>query len=181
MFNEFKNSINRKIEVNNFYPTFFKFAKSKIPLSEYNKLKNNQFFVCGYINNKPAIYYYYKNERDSILSIGYKTNYIKDDKLTIIKEFLKKNTIEKTLLFVQSALNNIIEERNKNSVSPVGGALSLVYIQNNNIYWVNGRGFEGYNCMNDFLEAFYKDEVNMWYRSAEDSVIMHNDYKNFYH
>lgn len=142
-FNKFSVSHKPNIRVSNFFPTFTKYMRSQLSKNEYEELLKNQFLICGYSANKPIIHFYNGQEKKSIfLKSQYAINYEKDNNLSQINEFLKNADVNKTLTFVEVLIEGVIKHRNKDTVSSIGGIVTLAYINLEGVKWIQKQNID---------------------------------------
>lgn len=178
---KFQKAYKKKLEPNNFYYTFLRFASTQLSENQYKKLLNNQFLVCGYLKNRPAIYSYHGIEKDSFFKAGeYKTNDKDSDNYTDLVEYLKRADIGETLTLVKILIGNIAVGSNKDTISGVGGDASLVYITKDNVKWVQRQNKYEYNSSREFFNNYMNGNVKLWYRSKEDSILLRRGFEIYY-
>lgn len=177
LFKKFQSRPQKSISLKNFYKRFLEFAKSELVTEDYTSLIDNEFFICGYFESHPIIYWYEKSRRDSIKTIGYKTNIKKNNGMEDVIQFLKNSTTFNTVVFVKNVIENVSVENNKNKVSPIGGPASVVSIAPYKIDWIYKQNSNDFSSPDDFVIALQNNQVKMWYRSQVDSIKFRASFK----
>lgn len=181
IFNNFKKHISQNIPVKSFYSVFIKFVKKQLSSKDYTDLLKNQFLVCGYDQEKPIICWYDGTGKDLLkLSTGYKTNFKKDDNIQDVIKYIKTNNVIATIPIAKKIVQNIVLERNKKSVSTIGGEASILSIKPSGIRWLKLQNQYDYNSIQEYYNNFISGNIKMWYRSPRDSVLLRNGFDHFY-
>ena len=167
----FSLSHTEKMEFAEFFSEFTKYAKTVLNIKEYTELLENQFLVCGYINTKPIIQYYDgKGKKSKFISSGYITNYDEDNNASWLDEFIKNADQIESIQLVNKVIKRVIDDKNQDTVSSIGGNTSIAYIDSIGVNWVHNQNeYEFYN-KKDFFNNILYGKIQMWYRSKEDSI-----------
>ena len=173
LFRNFSSSHTDKSGIGQFFSSFTKYAKTVLSIKEYTELLENQFLICGYLNKKPIIQYYDgKGKYSSFLHSGYITNHKEDNNTGWVNKYIKNADKDEAIQFIIKVIERVIENKNEDTVSAIGGKVSIAYIDSNDVNWVQKQeGYEYYN-VDDFYNSILNGNTKMWYRSLKDSILL---------
>lgn len=180
IFNNFSTKPHTGITVSNFYNKFTIFIKTLINEKELEVFKQNQFFVCGYQNQKPIIFIHETNGKDSILTHGYYSSNTAINGNSTLTTTLDTVGLNKTAFYIRNATQEIIEIHNKDSISVVGGSVSLAAIKNSQVLWNTKPSINSYISFVEFAKAYQNGLIKMWFRTKEDSISFGKSMMKYY-
>jgi 20S proteasome alpha/beta subunit len=175
IFKEFKTTYPDTISLDNFLDTFLDFASKKMTRKQFLELISNQFLVCGQLNNKPALFWYYKKEDSIYTGNGsYKTSAKITDNNPIVKNMLLTSNVENCVDEIAYSIKKMIEKENESKVSDIGGEISCLALTANKFAWMTRKNENDYFTQREFFDAYRENKMKMWYRSPNDSIELRN-------
>jgi len=184
LLDKFKKQNTMIVDATSFYSIFMAFAQHTLTKTEYSKFIKNQFIIAGYVNSTPVIFFIENNIQESVYGIGYKTNERLDNKgemASIMMNILNKSSMSETVDFTYKILTIILKERNKDSISKVGGSPSIVSLDNKGIHLIMNNKFEKYISLKEDFQAVLAKKNKYTFLSKKDSTLLMNGAFNYVH
>lgn len=142
LFKNFK-ALNPNIKnIPSLYSKLLLYSKTVLKTKEYSALENNFFIIAGYESDTPHVYVCWKGKERHITTEGYRTSDYKDINNQLYDSFvikLKKAKLNDGIVFTEKLINDKIKIYNKDTVSIVGGNVSIVTIKRNIFSWVKNK------------------------------------------
>lgn len=172
LFEDFKKETIREVDIGNFYNELLKFAENKLSGDDFYILQTNTIFICGYNKSIPVIYWYDKHCIDSIIS-GYRINLKNGNNLSFVNQFLKYADINKAISFIKVYIEDLASsEKDQNDINKIGGPTSIVWIQQKKTDWIYDFRTNKFKNSRELINAIRRKEVDLWYRSLNDSLML---------